>query len=179
MKSQSRITKRLLLGSFIAFQITMQSDAFAGDPLMDRTGRTLEVSINGEATKSIPEKDIKDSQGTEAFEVFWSGSLAAGPLCIKLTPKDPRLGKPEKIDVLIHEIQSDRPHQRWKSYDTVPSTGGESMEKFMSEKGFCPTEYTLTERLRYPTLPPGEYVFRIAYWGVGNWDRQDVLVTLK
>ena len=67
--------------------------------------------------------------------------------------------------------------QRWKSYDTVPSQT-ESMAEFQTGKGYCPKEFTLTERLRYPNLPPGDYVMRVAYWGVGNWDRQDIRVTV-
>jgi len=156
---------------------TSPEQAFAGDPLMDRDGRTFTVAINGVETSRIPKRKIIDAQGNEAYEVFWTAKAAKGPLCFKITPHEPRLGAVEKIDVLIFEIHKEREYQKWKSYDTVPKPT-EQLAAFSSEKGFCPAEYTLTERLRYPALPAGGYVFRIAYWGVGNWDRQDIAMTI-
>lgn len=164
-----------LSSAFAAFLV--QSTAFGSDALIDRDGRTFEVKINGTATTREAPTKIRDSAGTEAFEVFWSAKVAKGPLCFSVEVKDQRLGKPEKINILIHEIRPDRPMQRWKSYDTVPpQTDG--MADFQTAKGYCPSEYTLTDRLRYPALPPGDYVMRVAYWGVGNWDRQDIRVTI-
>jgi len=152
--------------------------AEASDPLMDRTGRTLAVTVDGQTTQGTPEREIKDSAGIEAFNTFWTANVAKGPQCFKLSAKDQRLGEPEKIDILIHEVRSDKPFQQWKNYQAVPSPA-KSVSAFSSEKGFCPAEYILTERLRYPTLPAGEYVLRIAYWGKGNWDRQDILLSVK
>lgn len=148
------------------------------DPLMNRTGQTLTVTINGTETTKVPSQDISDSTGLKPYTVNWSSALAEGPLCLKLKTLDERLGKAERIDVLIHEVRTDRPHQQWKSYKTVPSTT-EALTQFEQEKGFCPSEYILTERLRYPTLPTGDYVMRVSYWGVGNWDRQDILLSVK
>lgn len=161
----------------IVYSFSLQSHSALADPLMDRTGATLLVSINGAPTQSTPKKKIVDTAGLEPFETYWKASQPKGPLCIKLQPKDARLGAVEKIDVMIHEINNERPFQRWKTYSAVPDPA-KSLSDFSSEKGFCPTEYTLTERLRYPTLPPGQYVLRVAYWGVGNWDRQDILFSV-
>ena len=152
--------------------------ANASDPLMDRTGSTLSVTIDGTNTKSTPENKIRDTAGIDAYDTFWSAQVAKGPQCFKLAAHDARLGEPEKIDILIHEIRPDRPFQQWKNYKAVPNPA-ESISAFSSEKGFCPKEYILTERLRYPNLPAGEYVLRVAYWGKGNWDRQDILLSVK
>ncbi len=164
------------LAAVICFALLEQAQA--GDPLMDRDGRTLSVSINGAPTTRISKKAIHDSQGSEAYEVFWTSKQKAGPLCITLKPQDARLGDPERITILVHEIHKERPYQNWKSYNLVPKPE-ERAADFGTAKGYCPTEYTLTERLRYPSLPAGEYVIRIAYWGVGNWDRQDVLLAVE
>lgn len=166
-----------LLIFFIAFATLGQLNIAHADPLMDRTGATLAVSINGTPTAATPKKKIIDSAGLEPFETYWKASQPKGPLCFKLQTKDARLGKPEKIDIMIHEIHNERPFQRWKNYSTEPNPT-QSLADFTSDKGFCPTEYTLTERLHYPTLPPGQYVLRVAYWGVGNWDRQDILFSI-
>ena len=88
------------------------------------------------------------------------------------------MGKPEKIDVMIHEIKNEKPFQQWKNYQTTPELA-QSIPAFATEKGYCISEYYLTERLRYPELPAGDYVLRVAYWGVGNWDRQDILLTVQ
>lgn len=151
--------------------------ASAGDPLMDRDGRTLKVFLNGAETSSIPKKELFDVMGSSAYELHWKASVAKGPFCIKVEPHEPRLGAVEKIDVLIHAIRPDVPFQQWRSYQTVPSTT-DSLAAFASPQGFCPKELILTERLRFNELPPGEYVLRVAYWGVGNWDRQDILLTV-
>jgi len=168
----------LFLSISLALSFLASKSALAADALIDRDGRTFQVSINGVPTKREAVKKIMDSAGSEAFEVYWSAKVGKDPLCFAIETKDARLGKPERINILIHEIRADRPSQRWKNYDTVPSTT-DNMNDFLTPKGYCPKEYTLTERLRYPNLPPGEYVFRVGYWGVGNWDRQDILVTVS
>ena len=178
LKHSALDTGLAILVLFGVILFARPDQANAGDPLMDRDGRTFTVAINGTETTRIAKRKIMDGKGAEAYEVFWTASAPKGPLCFKITPHDPRLGAVEKIDVLIFEINKERENQRWKSYDTVPSPT-EQLAAFATDKGFCPTEYTLTERLRYPALPPGQYVFRIAYWGVGNWDRQDIEMTIS
>ncbi len=166
------------LGVLIVAIIGGSELALASDPLMDRDGRTLEVRIDNTPTVRSAAHDIADSDGLKAYTTYWTASTDKSPKCFQIEPKDARLGKLEKADILIFEIRSDRPNSRWKSYQVVPSAAASS-QQFLDGKGFCPSEFILTERLRYPTLPPGEYLFRVAYWGVGNWDRQDILLTIK
>ena len=47
------------------------------------------------------------------------------------------------------------------------------------EREYCPTEFTLTERLRYKVLPPGEYVLIVYYHGTKMWGSKEVLVTIE
>ena len=111
------------------------------------------------------------------FTINWSLNLEKGPRCFRITPQDSRLGEPERIDVLIHEVQADKPHNSWRNYTAVPSTL-ENTPAFLKGDGFCASEFTLTERLRFPTLPAGQYVAMISFWGKGNWDRQTILLTV-
>ena len=169
-----------VFGVVSLFYSLQQPDAAhaSDDPLMNRVGKTLVVQINGMPTKSTAASKVTDSAGMEAYETYWTASALKGPLCFTIDPKDPRLGTVEKIDVMLHEVRPDRPYQQWKNYQSVP-TPTEDLPAFSSSQGFCPKEFILTERLRYPTLPPGDYVLRVAYWGVGNWDRQDIRFTVN
>ena len=155
----------------------LASEAFASDAFIDRDGRTFAVSVDGISTTRVPARDMKDSENVVPFTINWSLNLENGPRCFRITPKDPRLGEPERVDVLIHEVQPDKPYNSWRNYTAVPSTL-ENANAFLKGDGFCATEFTLTERLRYPTLPAGQYIAMISFWGKGNWDRQTILLTV-
>lgn len=157
--------------------LSQARDASAGDAFIDRDGRTFTVSVDGVATTRIPARDLRDSENVVPFTINWSLNLEKGPRCIRITPQDSRLGEPERIDVLIHEVQADKPHNSWRNYTAVPSTL-ENATAFLKGDGFCASEFTLTERLRFPTLPAGQYVAMISFWGKGNWDRQTILLTV-
>lgn len=145
------------------------------DPLMDRTGATLKVLVDGAETKGNSEHKIVDVAGTNAYSTYWTSAAGKSPRCFKVEPLDTRLGAGERINILIHEIRADRPFQQWKDYKVIPDP---VPTQFSSGEGFCPQEFILTERLRYKSLPPGDYVVRVGYWGVGNWDRQDILLSV-
>jgi len=159
------------------FSFTTQ-DASAGDAFIDRDGRTFNVAIDGIATTRTADRDIKDSVSAAPYTVQWSAKVVTGPKCFRITPTDARLGEPEKIDLLIHEVQTDKPHNSWRKYSAVPSTL-ENTRAILAGNGFCAREYTLTERLRYPSLPAGQYIVMISFWGKGNWDRQTILLTVE
>ena len=151
--------------------------SFAADAFIDRDGRTFTVSIDGVTTVRIPTRDIKDSENAAPYTVQWSANVEQGPRCFRITPTDARLGKPERIDLLIHEIEANKPYNSWRNYKAVPSTL-DNTTAFLSGDGFCATEYTLTDRLRFPGLPAGQYVAIISFWGEGNWDRQTIFLTV-
>lgn len=178
MRTYASIATLFLSSTICCLLVLKPHSAFAGDPLMDRDGRTLTVKIDGAETTRTKERKLTDVAGIQAFETFWSHKIKEGAHCFAIQTHDKRLGEVERIDMLIHEIHNERPHQRWKSYESVPSTT-EGMQDFLTPKGFCPQEYKLTDRLKFPTLPAGEYVLRIAYWGKGNWDRQDIYLTIE
>ena len=154
MKTNVKLFKLSFLISLIFSFWTLE--VFAGDAFIDRDGRTFTVSIDGVTTTRIPDRDIKDSKSVAPYTVQWSFNVEKGPRCIRITPKDPRLGEPERIDVLIHEIQTDKPFNSWRDYTAVPSTL-ENTTTFLKGDGFCISEYTLTDRLRFPSLPAGQY----------------------
>jgi len=171
MKKNSRL-------AFLFLFILTSSEASAGDAFIDRDGRTFDVAIDGIATTRIADRDIKDSVGVTPYTVQWNAKVGKGPRCFRLNPTDARLGEPEKIELLIHEVRSDRPYNSWRKYSAVPSTSLNT-RSFLSGNGFCASEYTLTERLRYPSLPAGQYIAIISFWGKGNWDRQTILLTVE
>ncbi len=175
MKTNYTPFKFYFLISFIFFFFI--SDGLAADAFIDRDGRTFSVLIDGAATVRIPDRDIKDAQSFAPYTVQWSASVEKGPKCFRITPKDARLGEPEKIDVLIHEVQPTKPYNTWRDYSPVPSTI-ENTASFLKGEGFCVSEYTLTERLRFPSLPAGQYIVMISFWGKGNWDRQTILLNV-
>lgn len=174
MMAQKLLKNFILIASVF---LTSTADGFAGDAFIDRDGRTFTVSIDGSTTTRIPSRDIKDAGSVAPFTVQWSANVEKGPRCFRITPKDARLGEPERIDVLIHEIQPDKPYNRWRNFSAVPSTL-ENTTTFLNGDGFCVSEYTLTERLRFPSLPAGQYILMISFWGKGNWDRQTILLTV-
>ena len=170
--------KLLTLSFLISLIFTFSAlEAFAGDAFIDRDGRTFNVSIDGAATTRVADRDIKDSASVAPYTVQWSASVEKGPRCFRITPTDARLGEPERIDVVIHEVQSDKPFNSWRDYKAVPSTL-ENTTTFLNGDGFCVSEYTLTDRLRFATLPAGQYIVMISFWGKGNWDRQTILLTV-
>lgn len=155
------------------FSTLFAMNSFAADAFIDRDGRTFTVSIDGTITTRTAPRDIKDSTSVVPFTVHWSLEIEQGPKCFRITPKDERLGEPERIDVLIHEVDASKPYNSWRNYSAVPSTL-ENTATFLSGNGFCASEYTLTDRLRFPSLPAGEYIVMISFWGKGNWDRQTI-----
>ncbi len=175
MRTKFRHLTSALLASLALFTSTIE--AFASDAFIDRDGRTFAVAVDGVTTTRIPPRDMKDSENVVPFTINWSLSLQTGPKCFRITPSDPRLGEPERVDVLIHEVQTDKPYNSWREYTAVPSTL-ENTGAFLKGDGFCASEYTLTERLRFPTLPAGQYIVMISFWGKGNWDRQTILLTV-
>lgn len=175
MKTNFKPFKLSFLVSLVFFLSTLE--AFAGDAFIDRDGRTFVVSIDGVITTRIPDRDIKDSESVVPYTIQWSANVEKGPSCFRITPTDTRLGEPERIDVLIHEIQADKPYNSWRNYTAVPSTL-ENTNTFLKGDGFCVSEYTLTDRLRFPSLPAGQYIAMISFWGKGNWDRQTILLTV-
>jgi len=162
MKATSKLFKFSFLISFILTFSTLE--ALAGDAFIDRDGRTFTVAIDGAATTRTADRDIKDSETVVPYTIQWSAKVEKGPKCFRITPTDPRLGEPERIDVLIHEIQSDKPFNSWRNYSAVPSTL-ENTKTFLSGNGFCVSEYTLSERLRFPSLPAGQYIAMISFLG--------------
>jgi hypothetical protein len=175
MKTHSTLFKLSFLFALI-YSLSFQS-VFASDAFIDRDGRTFTVSIDGALTTRIADRDIKDSDSVAPYTVQWSSSVDKGPKCIRITPTDARLGEPERIDVLIHEVQADKPYNTWRNYSAVPSTL-QNTTAFLSGNGFCASEYTLTDRLRFSSLPAGQYIVMISFWGKGNWDRQTILLTV-
>jgi hypothetical protein len=175
MKTNLKLFKLSFLVSLTFFFSALE--AFAGDAFIDRDGRTFTVSIDGINTTRIPARDIKDSESVVPYTIQWSVNVEQGPRCFRITPTDTRLGEPERIDVLIHEIQTDKPYNSWRNYTAVPSTL-ENTTTFLKGDGFCVSEYTLTDRLRFPSLPAGQYIAMISFWGKGNWDRQTILLTV-
>jgi len=164
---------KIVLVCFLASGLCV--NALADDAFIARDGRTFTVAIDGVLTARTADRDLRDSSTVSPYTTQWAFSSAKGPHCIRITPKDSRLGQPERIDVLIHEIASDQPFQQWRDYSLVPPTL-ENTGKFLEGEGFCVKEYSLTDRLHFPSLPNGEYVVQISFWGVGNWDRQTILL---
>lgn len=176
MKTKIKLFKLSSLILFILLVPTLE--ASAGDAFIDRDGRTFTVLIDGVATTRTPDRDIKDATSVAPYTVQWSANVGKGPRCFRITPTDARLGDPERIDVLIHEIQASKPYNSWRNFSAVPSTL-ENTKTFLNGDGFCVSEYTLTDRLRFPSLPAGQYMVMISFWGKGNWDRQTILLTVK
>ena len=174
MKIHSRILQTL----FVVSIVSPVYRVFAADAFIDRDGRTFTVAIDGATTTRVADRDIKDSTSVVPFTVQWSAKVQQGPRCFRITPTDSRLGEPERIDVLLHEVQSEKPYNMWRNYSAVPSTL-ENTKTFLTGNGFCPTEYSLSDRLRFSSLPAGQYIAMISFWGKGNWDRQTILFTVE
>lgn len=147
----------------------------------NRRGNTFAVRINNESTKPIGEVPIIDINGAEANKVNWEYKTSQKKLCFNASALSEEYGEFVNIQIVIHEINNNSSFYNWKSYMISPHTvdpyTGEAV--WVPNQDFCPEYYFLTPRLKYPTLPKGEYIFEISYLGRMNWDRQTILLRIE
>ena len=151
--------------------------SISDSPFVKRDGSTIEVRLNGTPTEALRPFDIKDSQNVTVETVTHQASVS-GPICWRVSGLHPGLGSFVQVGLTIREIRNDRPYTRWRDFRAVPDPvdDGRGRKAWRAGGEYCPREYILTERLRFKTLPPGEYVIGVRYHGQQNWDVQHILL---
>ncbi len=148
---------------------------------LNRTGETIEVSINGTPSKRTELKRWRDVTDTEVEQTHWLRRTSSGRLCFNVKPRTEEFGAFRQMGISIKEFRPDRPSTRWKNYliKPRPTRGHQAKPNWLPGQDFCPQEYFLTGRQRYRALPLGSYLITVRYQGEKNWDAQSILVEVE
>lgn len=147
-------------------------------------GHLVNLTINGVVPDYSGIHAVTDTNGLSAYHTYWHATFPApkaGKLCFSLSGVKQILGKFKQSSFILTEVHPERPYERWKRYTLHPDHTS-WMKKSDPEaeiQEYCPKEFTLTDRLRYKVLPPGEYVLVVYYYGEKLWGSKEILLTLQ
>ena len=96
---------------------------------LNRTGETIEVSINGTPSKRTELKRWRDVTDTEVEQTHWLRRTSSGRLCFNVKPRTEEFGAFRQMGISIKEFRPDRPSTRWKNYLIKAGAGFEDVLK--------------------------------------------------
>ena len=144
-------------------------------PFLNRTGQTISVTLDSKATRPIAPTHLHDENMASGQIANWSAE-SSGKFCIGVKPLHPDMENLKRVEIDIDEIRGDRSAGNWRRFQHNPPIP----ENLAAElNNYCPKDFFITPRVRFPKLPPGAYAMNVRVYGGKNWDKQTILLTVR